>query len=90
MKIEKKPFDFIIYFAVSLFLILTLSILSVNSDFFNTYGIDEKAIFFGHSIDISSNNGTSQQPQISSQGNNVYVVWQDNTTGNYDIYFTNS
>ena len=36
---------------------------------------------------ISDNTGTSQSPQISSEGNNVYVVWQDNTFGSFDIFF---
>ncbi len=31
--------------------------------------------------------GTSQFPQIAASGNNVYVVWVDNTNGNKDIYF---
>jgi glutaredoxin len=54
------------------------------------YGIEEKSLFFSKQLGISSNNGTSQLPQITAQGNNVYVVWQDNTTGNYDIFFTHS
>jgi hypothetical protein len=29
-------------------------------------------------------------PQIAVQGNNVYVVWQDNTPGNYDIFLQRS
>ena len=39
---------------------------------------------------VSKNNGTSQLPQIAAQGNNVYVVWQDNTPGNYDILLKRS
>ena len=54
------------------------------------YSIDEKSLFFGRPFGISSNNGTSKLPQIAVQGSNVYVVWQDNTTGNYDIFFTHS
>jgi len=90
MKIEKKSDNFILYLSLSLFFVLTLFLLSVNLDLCYVYGVDEKAIYFGRSIDISSNNGTSGLPQISSQGNNVYVVWQDNTNGNNDIYFTYS
>src|SRR4029078_244602 len=52
--------------------------------------IEPKSVFFGEEINISNNNGTSELPQITSQGNNVYVVWQDNTTGNNDVYFAYS
>ena len=37
-----------------------------------------------------NSNGTSELPQIATQGENVYVVWQDNTNGNYDIFFKSS
>ena len=30
---------------------------------------------------ISENNGGSLEPQIAIQGNNVYVVWEDETLG---------
>ena len=33
------------------------------------------------------NTGSSFFPQISSSGNNVYVVWEDDTPGNFDIFF---
>ena len=36
---------------------------------------------------LSKNNGTSELPQVTAEGNNVYVVWQDNSNGNYDVYF---
>jgi coproporphyrinogen III oxidase len=36
---------------------------------------------------ISKSNGSSSEPQISAVGNNVYIVWRDETTGNGDIYF---
>ncbi|CAN5611438.1 hypothetical protein BH18THE1_BH18THE1_17140 [soil metagenome] len=54
------------------------------------YSIDEKSLFFGRPFGITSNNGTSKLPQIAAQGSNVYVVWQDNAPGNYDIFFTYS
>jgi hypothetical protein len=43
--------------------------------------------FKGKKVDISNNNGSSELPQIATQGSNVYVVWQDNTSGDYDAYF---
>jgi hypothetical protein len=36
---------------------------------------------------LSNNIGASVDPQITSEGNNVYVVWQDNTPGTSDIFF---
>ena len=45
---------------------------------------------FSNAINLSNNSATSQKPQISSSGNNVYVVWEDNTLGNTDILFTAS
>ena len=41
---------------------------------------------------ISKNAEDSRIPQVSSEGNNVYVVWQDDATPNndVDIFFTAS
>ena len=60
-------------------------------------------IFFARSTDggltfsepenISENAGGSFLPQISSEGNNVYVVWQNDTPDNddiFDIFFARS
>jgi hypothetical protein len=52
--------------------------------------VEPKSIYFGEEINISKNNGTSELPQVTAEGNNVYVVWQDNATGNYDVYFAHS
>jgi len=45
---------------------------------------------FETKINVSSNTGDSQFPQIQSQGNNTSVLWQDNTTGNNGIYLSRS
>src|ERR671914_418959 len=42
---------------------------------------------FGNTENLSNDIGNSYEPQIVISGNNVYVVWIDNTTGNGDIYF---
>ena len=39
---------------------------------------------------ISENNGTSSEAQIAVQGNNVYVVWRDDTPSNSEIFFSRS
>jgi hypothetical protein len=42
---------------------------------------------FGTKVNLSSNIGESEDPQMGVVGNNVYVAWSDSTTGNSDIYF---
>ncbi len=37
--------------------------------------------------DLSNNAGTSALPRIAAWGNNVYVVWHDDGSGNFDILF---
>jgi hypothetical protein len=36
---------------------------------------------------LSNNAGISLDQQISSEGNNVYVVWLDDTSGNSETFF---
>jgi hypothetical protein len=45
---------------------------------------------FGTIENLSNDVGSSHEPQIVISRNNVYVVWNDNTTGNGDIYFKRS
>ena len=42
---------------------------------------------FSGTRNLSENTGNSELPQIVAAGGNVYVVWQDNTTGDSAIYF---
>jgi hypothetical protein len=44
----------------------------------------------GSPLILSNNTGTSASPQIAASSNATYVVWTDNSTGNYDILFTTS
>ena len=46
---------------------------------------NDKGQTFGSPINLSNNTGYSENPQITSSGDNVYVVWSDNTPGNNDI-----
>lgn len=39
---------------------------------------------------ISNNSGQSGEPSIAIDGNNVYIVWEDSTSGNSEIYFRSS
>jgi hypothetical protein len=42
---------------------------------------------FGTEINLSSNTGSSQSPQIDASEGNAYVAWRDDTPGNLDIFF---
>jgi len=42
---------------------------------------------FGSVINLSSNTGSSNSPDIAAAGSNAYVAWRDNSTGNFDILF---
>jgi glutaredoxin len=45
---------------------------------------------FNRTTNLSRNNGSSVSPQLAANGNNVYVVWTNDTTGNADINFRKS
>jgi len=59
-----------------------------------------KEIFFKKSNDggttwqiakrLTNNSGSSFGPQIALSGANVFVVWCDDTTGNYEVFFKKS
>ncbi|OGW51706.1 MAG: hypothetical protein A2Y81_09505 [Nitrospirae bacterium RBG_13_43_8] len=63
-----------------------------------TPGIPE--IYFKRSVDggvtwktdkrLTNNAGYSFFPAIAVDGSSIYVVWEDNTPGNYEIYFKRS
>ena len=44
----------------------------------------------GKSINLSKSVGYSENAAVSASGDNIYVVWNDNSTGRSDIYFTKS
>ena len=47
---------------------------------------------FSDTINISDDGGSSFNPRMAFSGNNVYVIWQDDTgnTGNTSIFFQKS
>ena len=57
---------------------------------FISSGGTDGGISFDSKKNISSSIGDSQFPQIASEGNKTFVVWQDNTTGNNEIYLKRS
>jgi hypothetical protein len=62
-----------------------------NRDIYFKRSIDSGASFSNISINLSNNAGISVDPKIAAvSGNNVYVVWTDQTTGNNEILFKRS
>ena len=39
-------------------------------------------------LNLSNNTGVSECPQITASENYIYVVWEDFTPGNHEIFFT--
>lgn len=39
---------------------------------------------------LTNNSGSSENPTVAASGSNVYVVWQDDTPGNNEVYFKRS
>ena len=64
---------------------------SGNFDIFFSFSNDGGQTFSDPNNISEENAGFSFNPQISSEGNNVYVVWEDetdSTPGNRDIFFS--
>lgn len=62
--------------------------------------LGNREIFYRRSLDggrtftttsnLSKNSGRSLSPAIAASGSHVYVVWDDNTTGNHEIFYAHS
>ncbi len=42
---------------------------------------------FAQPVNLSNNEGISECPSIAVSGNNIFVVWEDRTVGNNEIFF---
>jgi hypothetical protein len=60
-----------------------------NFDIFYRRSTDGGATF-GPIINLSDNQGISNHPAIAVSSDNVYVVWHDETPGNFDILYRRS
>ena len=49
---------------------------------------NNNGLTFSQPDNISNNDGTSENPEITTKKDNVYVVWQDDTPGNDEIFFS--
>jgi len=60
-----------------------------NYDIFIKKSIDNGSTF-GSPVNLSNNSGFSEHPQIAANGNNVYAIWADDTSGNREVLFIRS
>ncbi len=60
-----------------------------NKDIFFTASTNS-GVSFTTPINLSNDSGNSVSPQIAASGSNVYLVWQDDTAGNTEIFFAAS
>jgi hypothetical protein len=82
------PIEYLtVLFRASIVFLLVLSFIRFHDE---CWGQDLSSLYFGHSINLSNNEGLSESANTVAYGNNVYVVWQDNSTGNGDIYLRRS
>jgi hypothetical protein len=51
---------------------------------------DSGDTFKGTSTNISNNEGTSECPSIAISENVIHAIWEDDTPGNHEIYFSRS
>jgi predicted secreted protein with PEFG-CTERM motif len=51
---------------------------------------DDYGASFRLPVQVSATTGESGTPQIAVSKDNVYAIWMDNTSGNYDILFAKS
>ena len=58
-----------------------------NVDVFFITSNDNGNTFPTPKVNVSNNEAGSLNPQISSEGNNVYIVWDDNSPPNDEIFF---
>ena len=70
---------------LSLFVILTFLVLYINFR-----SVEAVSSGFSTPINISGNHGDSILPQMAISGNDVFIVWNDNSTGKYGILLAKS
>jgi hypothetical protein len=73
----------------SVYVIWQDSVSGRNYDIFIKKSVDDGTTFGSH-INLSSNPGFSEHPQLSVYGSNVYALWTDNSPGNREILFSRS
>ncbi|HEY7757250.1 MAG TPA: sialidase family protein, partial [Nitrososphaeraceae archaeon] len=76
-------------------LVIIFGILQFDNSAEATVSVDSKAhrdsIGYNSGVfNISNNTGHSEEPQIMKSGNNIYLLWIDDSSGSRDVYFKKS
>jgi hypothetical protein len=58
-----------------------------NGEIFHKRSLNTKPSFIEPATNLSDNQGFSECPSIALSGNSTYIVWEDNTSGNHEIFF---
>jgi hypothetical protein len=66
------------------------SLIPNNQEILIKKSIDRGDAFADSITNLSNNNGTSECPSIAISNNIVYAIWEDDTLGNHEIFFTRS
>jgi hypothetical protein len=66
------------------------SLIPNNQEILIKKSIDRGDAFADSITNLSNNKGTSECPSIAISNNIVYAIWEDDTLGNHEIFFTRS
>jgi len=58
-----------------------------NGEIFHKRSLNTIPSFIEPAMNLSDNQGLSECPSIALSGNATYIVWEDNTYGNHEIFF---
>ena len=59
-----------------------------NEEIFVASSSDNRDTFSEVTFNLSNNSEFSECPSIATSENNIYVIWQDSTPGNSEVFFT--
>jgi hypothetical protein len=76
-------------FGNSVYLVWTQHLSGINNDVFFIKSTDGGSSFTDKK-NLSVNDGPSIRPKLEINGNNIYVVWEDTSQGNNEVFFKRS
>jgi hypothetical protein len=57
-----------------------------NGEIFHKSSLSINPLMFGSATNLSNTEALSECPSVALSGNSTYVVWEDNTFGNHEIF----